>query len=95
MAKQTMKHKVKALLDENGLEYGRNKAGDIVVRKGYFYKGNATHEALATRIMGMLTQEGLRATVVESYDQWAPFNGGASTAKNSHFAVVLRVTEEA
>lgn len=69
---------------------GKNKAGQIVLRKGYFYR-NGTVDGFVNQVFKALTAAGIVFTVVDSGDVWKPFRGGASTANQSHFFVTITV----
>jgi hypothetical protein len=69
----------------------RKRNGNILFRKGYFYRFNQNEESLANSIIEQLTTVGLKARVVDSGDHWAPFKGSAPVAKQSHFYVELAV----
>lgn len=69
----------------------KNKAGQIVLRKGYFYRHGVTGEIFANRVSDLLTAAGIAFTVVDSGDVWKPFRGGATTANSSHLFVTISV----
>lgn len=66
------------------------KTGEIVFRRGYFYRCNNSPEKFLERVAYHLKAGGIELTVVEIGDHWAPFRGGASMAKSSHFYVVIK-----
>ena len=68
---------------------GRNRAGNVVVRYGYFYRNGLEANAFAQHIEDQLIELGRDVRVVAFGDHWAPFKGGASVAKQSHFWVEL------
>ena len=68
---------------------GKNKAGNYVIRRGYFYR----HGNSATEMANRVSEAGFE--VVDSGDHWAAFRGGASTRQSSHFWVEFKVKEVA
>lgn len=70
----------------------RNADG-IVIRRGYFYRFGGSAEKFAEKVARKLESAGLNAIVLGYYDHWAPFRGGRGVAHNSHFAVVVRLTD--
>jgi hypothetical protein len=69
----------------------RNKLGNVVVRRGYFYTNGATAESFRDRVSNALFQAGVSFDVVDYGNHWAPFRGGAGVTANSHFYVELKV----
>jgi len=82
--------KVRAALEYSVETVGKNKDGNIVVRKGFFYTHGASAESFAHVVRLKLRAAGLKAEVVESGEVWRPFRGGANTANSSHWFAVLR-----
>lgn len=68
---------------------GKNKAGNIVVRRGYFYHNGMDSDKFACGVIAKLKLNGINAKVISSGDVWKPFRGGASVANSSHFFVEL------
>lgn len=73
---------------------GRNKAGRVVVRRGYFYRNGATDEKFARAVRSALAAHGIMVRVVEHGDVWKPFRGSASVANSSHWYVELEIAGE-
>lgn len=69
-----------------GDSVGKNKAGNIVVRRGYFYRHGMDSAKYAERVLAAL---GDRAVLVDHGDVWRAFRGGASVANSSHFWVEI------
>ena len=69
----------------------RKRNGNILIRKGYFYRGKQDEYSFADSIIKQLTAIGITAKVVEAGDHWAAFNGGAPLTRQSHFYVELAV----
>ena len=86
MAQVSVKE-VKDLLFGTCDTVGRNKDGNIVIRRGYFYRNGMDSQKFAARVMEKL---GDAVTLVECGDHWAPFRGGASVARGSHFYAVVK-----
>lgn len=70
--------------------YGRNKAGNIVLRKGYFYTNGKTSLDFADNVEDNLKRHGIKAEVIHNGNHWARFNGGATVAKSSHWWVEIK-----
>ena len=79
---------VKKAVRYNADTISKNKAGNIVIRKGYFYR-NGTAEAYADRVVSLMRTAGLSPKMVKVADCWKPFRGGASLANQSHFYVEI------
>ena len=84
---------IKEALDGSVDQVSRKKDGSIIVRKGYFYRQSQTCETFMLAASEKLNRAGLSFEVVDYYDHWAPFRGGDSVAKGSHFAVVFKSKE--
>lgn len=90
MAKQSAVSKLKTL---DGIDtVGRNKAGNIVARRGFFYTHGRTAEEFANYVHQAATAAGLKLQAVASGEKWLPFSGGAPIAKQSHWWVELKET---
>lgn len=80
---------VKAVKDKLGSavradSIGKNKAGNIIIRRGYFYRHGITVKSFTTQVMDVL---GDGYKLVDSGDHFTAFRGGASVANSSHFWV--------
>ena len=84
---------LKEILGTRVDQVSKKKDGTIVVRKGYFYRNGMNEIAFKERIVDVLTASGIAFRVADYYDHWAAFNGGASLARSSHFAVEFTVQE--
>jgi hypothetical protein len=71
---------------------GKNKAGNVVVRKGYFYTQGKTVVDFEDRVVRAMSAAGHPVRVVDRGTVWKPFRGGATTANQSHWWV--EITEE-
>lgn len=71
---------------------GRKQNGDIVARRGFFYKNGKTSADFDAYVRNVLNQSGLenKYHVVESGEVWKPFRGGANVANSSHWFAVIR-----
>jgi hypothetical protein len=79
----TMKQ-IRAALETVADSVGRSK-GDVVVRRGFFYKQGMTSEKFAEQVNAALEKVGLPQRVVACGEKWAPFRGGQTVAQGSHF----------
>ena len=64
----------------------KNKAGNYVIRKGYFYKMGMSAEIIAEKLKEKFPD----VEIVNTWDILKPFRGGATTANSSHFGVEFR-----
>ena len=69
----------------------RDGSGNFVIRRGYFYTGGMDADKFAESISKQMNEMNINHTVVGQGDHWAPFKGGASIAKQSHFWVEVSV----
>lgn len=72
---------------------GKNRKGEIVFRRGFFYRHGNTGEKFAERISSKLNELEIKHTVVDSGEIWKPFRGGASVAQGSHFYAIVKIDE--
>ena len=82
---------VREILGSSVESVGKNKEGNIVVRRGYFYRNGDSSAAFAERMKWLLLDGKLDAVLISHKDVWKPFKGGASVANQSHFAVEFRI----
>lgn len=69
-----------------------SKRGDVfTVRRGFFY----THGMSADKLAAAVKATFPGAEVVDSGEQWKPFNGGHTVAQGSHFWVKFKVATPA
>ena len=68
---------------------GRNKKGNIVLRRVFFYTHGMTGRKFASGCVDMLAAIGIRTIIVSENEVWKPFRGGASVASGSHFYAEL------
>lgn len=80
-----MKH-IKTALEMVADTLGRSK-GDIVARRGFFYKHGMTSEKFADLVNEALEKAGCVERVVEHGTKEAGFRGGQTVAQGSHFWV--------
>ncbi len=71
----------------------KNKAGNYVFRKGYFYRHGCTTEMWEKYCTKKLADMKINATLVTSGDHWAPFRGGAPLARSSHWYAEYKIEE--
>lgn len=91
MAKVTMMKRVREAVSADGIS--KNKAGNFMFRKGYFYRHGDDPTKFAARVMAALHAAGIDHTFVDSGDHWAAFKGGSSLANSSHFYVEIKIDE--
>lgn len=73
---------------------GKNKKGNIVIRRGFFYKHKGTAEKFADEICKKLHNAGIEYKVIDKGEHWASFRGGASLRNQSHWWVELAKVEK-
>lgn len=61
----------------------KNRKGNFVVRRSYYYTHGFTEEKLAE----MIKQRFPDANIIKTWNQWKAFKGGASIQNQSHFGV--------
>jgi hypothetical protein len=66
------------------------KTGEIVFRREYYYRLNNSAQKFSDNVSERLKAAGIEFTVVQIGDHWAPFRAGASTAKSSHFYMIIK-----
>jgi len=65
----------------------RNKAGNYVARRGYFFRHGQSADRFAADVAAALPG----AVVLNKWDNYAAFSGAASLARSSHFGVEFRI----
>lgn len=80
---------VRDVLDYSVDTVGKNKDGEIVVRKGFFYTHGRTAESFGANCLKQLRDAGINANLIEVNEVWKPFRGSASTANSSHFSATF------
>jgi hypothetical protein len=89
---------VKNALEANGVypdAVNKNKDGHIVVRDTFFYKAGRTAEGHTHKVKKALDAAGIKHSIVDDGEHWAPFRGGATVAKSSHFYTHVKLHEDA
>lgn len=67
---------------------GKNKAGNFVVRRGFFYTHGQSVEVLKAAVLSHISN----AVIVASGEKNFPFRGGASVSKQSHWWVEFTIS---
>jgi hypothetical protein len=83
--------KVKAALGKHYCydSIGKNKAGQVVVRRGFFYRKGGSSESYEKIIENVLAMTSVGLKIVDRGEINKAFRGGGSTASNSHWYVVI------
>lgn len=76
-----------------GVESASKRNGEFTVRKGYFYRAGGSSERFEQSVSAQLDRLGIKHTIIDNGDQWAPFKGGASVANQSHYWVKFNITQ--
>ena len=96
MEKMTV-NRLKDILFDGGVyadTIGKNKEGEFVVRKGFFYTCGGTAEKLSNSVAAALTKAGVAHRITNAGEKWKAFRGGASVASQSHWYVHIRLEGE-
>lgn len=67
----------------------RNSKGQIVLRRGFYYRHGMDCAQLAEQVTAALATAGIDLKVVDRGEVWKPFRGGSTVAQGSHWYVVL------
>lgn len=84
---------VRPVLEGYADTIGRNKDGNIVLRRGFFYTHGMNSSKFADACIKRLAGAGIATRVVQLDDVWKPFRGGATVAQGSHFLAVLEAVD--
>lgn len=76
-------------------QISKNKAGNFIFRKGYYYRHGMDSQQYADRISKNLTALGIKFQVLGDGDHWASFKGGAGVKQNSHWWVEVKILNDA
>jgi len=68
-----------------------NYKGITTFRQSYFYTNNMNAEKFKNEIVNKLMEHNIKFELVDYYDYWAPFKGGAPISKQSHWCVKLKI----
>ncbi len=71
-------------------QISRQRDGSIMFRRSFYYRSASDAERFAARVTDGLDAAGIGYATAETGEHWAPFRGGQSIAKGSHYYV--RVT---
>jgi hypothetical protein len=71
-------------------DVSKNKEGNVVLRRGFFYKQGMRADDFANKIAKELTALGINFQVVNKGEVNKPFVGGGGTRKNSHWWVEIK-----
>ena len=72
---------------------GKNKAGHVVFRFGFYYTHGRTAAMMATKVIDEFTKIGVEIECVDFYQKWTAFKGGAPVSRQSHWCVVVKKKE--
>lgn len=80
---------VKGIVRINEDSVGKNKNGNIVVRRGFFYTNGRTEGMFAKEVSEKLTDAGITHKIIGKGRHWVAFRGGASLRNQSHWWVEI------
>ena len=75
----------------SGAEISKDREGNLIFRRGFFYTNNGSAEKFAARIDNELTKLNIPHTIVDKGEVWRPFKGGATTKSQSHWWVKVKL----
>ena len=87
--------KAKANEEIRADQISRDKEGNFIFRKGYYYAHGGSAEKFAENIAEQLSNIGINFDIVDKGDHWAAFKGGAGVKANSHWWVKVRLLDDA
>ena len=70
---------------------GRNAAGHLLLRRGFFYKYGHNSYDFAQKCLEALALIGVSGRCVDNYTVDKPFRGGATTRNSSHYFAEIAV----
>ena len=79
------------LLSTDGIS---KRDGVFTIRRGYFYRNGNTEETFKNFVCKKLDDKNIKYTILDYGDHWAPFRGGASLARSSHFFVKVKILDD-
>ena len=68
--------------------------GTYKILRGFFYRHGGNEEKWRDKVVDRLNAAGIKFEVIDCYENYAAFRGGASVARNSHWAVVVDIKEQ-
>lgn len=68
---------------------GRNKQGQIVVRRGFFYRNGMNSEKFAAKVSQALKSANENYLVLDHGEKYTGFRGGQTVAQGNHWWVIL------
>ncbi len=74
-------------------QISKNKLGNLIFRKGYFYRMGHSAESFSETISKSLNDLNLKFQIVSKGDIFKPFKGGASVKSQSHFFVEVSIID--
>lgn len=76
-----------------GFDHVSKSKGVYKVYRGYFYRVGMDEYKVLAEADARLTKAGIAHTMLDCGDHWAPFRGGDSIQKGSHFWATFTITE--
>ena len=72
-------------------DYTSKRDGTLVFRKGFFYRNGCNSSNYANSVSKKLTEAGIPHVILDDYEIWKVFKGGASVKNQSHWGVVVKL----
>ena len=80
---------VRAAVETVADTVGQNRAGEITIRRSFFYRNGMDADKFLANVERALTAAKLTYSVIKHGEHWATFRGSASIAQGSHWYVVI------
>lgn len=73
---------------------GRNRDGTYTVRREFFYRHGMDSVKFSQNLMERLAAQGVMVELIDRWEHYTGFRGGASVRNQSHWGVKFRVLSE-
>lgn len=75
-------------------QISKDKQGNFIFRKGFFYRHGMDSNQFAERVSAALTNAGFDFDIIDKGEVYKAFRGGASLAQQSHWFVKVRINDK-
>jgi hypothetical protein len=83
MTKKQIEEKLNGKIDM----LSKNREGNYIARRGFFYTNGMSADLLAKKIKEEIPE----IAIVKTWEKWTPFKGGSSVKQGSHFGVEFKI----
>lgn len=73
---------------------GKNKLGEITVRRGFYYRHGCDSDKYREAVSQRLTDNGINHALIDAGEHLTDFRGGASIRNQSHWYVTFKAWKE-